>query len=138
MFEKLADDKDWVTPWPERDVWVSAEEARSRVHMTPPSVDATLVIGQETLSFSVANEINLGSVTGLLWAWSYAKQAIVCAGEARIPHGGMAGEFHDKQAGIVRDALRMRAAARAVGALHAVGPKPEQSNAVTPAVPAQQ
>jgi hypothetical protein len=124
LFAKLADDKDWVAPWPERDVWVSAKEARRRVHQTPPNVDATLVLMQETMSFSVANEINLGSIVGSIWVWSYAKQAIVCAGEVRVPHGGMAGEFHDKQAGIVRDALRMRAAARSMSALHAVGSQP--------------
>jgi hypothetical protein len=136
IFAKLADDKDWVAPWPERDVLVSAEEARRRVHVAPPNVDATFVLMQETLSFSIGNEINLGSIVGSLWVWSYAKQAIVCAGEARLPHGGMAGEFHDHQAGIVRDALRMRAAARAIGGLHAVGPQPEQESVVTPAVPA--
>ena len=136
IFAKLADDKDWVAPWPERDVLVNAEEARRRVHPTPPNVDATLVLMQETMSFAVVNEINFGSIVGWLWVWIYAKQAIVCAGEARLPHGGMAGEFHDNQAGIVRDALRMRAAARAVGVLHAVGSQPQQESVVTPAVPA--
>ena len=122
VFAKLADDRNWVEPWPERDVLVSPEEVRRRVHKTPANVDATLVLMQETMSFAIANEINLGSIVGSVWVWSHAKQAIVCAGEVRVPHGGMAGEFHDQQAGIVRDALRMRAAARAMGALYAVGP----------------
>jgi hypothetical protein len=133
VFEKFADDRKWVEPWPERDVLVGPEEARRRVHQAPSDVDATLVLMQETLSFAIANEITLGSVVGFAWVWSYPKQAIVCAGEVRVPHGGMVGEFHDKQASIVRDALRMRAAARAMGALHAVEPQPEQ--AVTSAVP---
>jgi hypothetical protein len=137
VIEKLADDRSWVEPWPERDVLVSPEEVRRRVRRTPPSLDATLVLMQETLSFSIANEINLGSIIGSLWVWSYAKQAIVCAGEVRVPHGGMVGEFHDNQASIVRDALRMRAAARAMGALHAVEPQPEQSNVAASAAPQQ-
>lgn len=118
----LADNKTWLTPWPEHDVFVSADEARRRVHRRPPAVDATFVIMRETLSYSIANEITLASINGSVWVWSYDRQAIVCAGEVSTGPASMVGEFHDAQAPIVKNALRMRAAARALGALYAVGP----------------
>jgi hypothetical protein len=85
-------------------------------------VDATLVLFGEGISFAVQNRINLAPLRGMLWVWSYREQAFVCAGEARIPGATLNGVFHDDQATIVRDSLRMRAVAQAIGTLRSVEP----------------
>jgi hypothetical protein len=113
-------------PWLEHDVWVGAAEARRRVRarvgVDDWQVDGTLLIEGETPSFSAYGISNLGSVDATLWLWSYGGRRFVCAGKGHVGYAVLNEGFHDKQATIVRDALRMRALALAAADLRAVAP----------------
>ena len=123
IFARL-DDERWNSRLFIGDLVVAPEAARGDVRASAAEgswdVDATLIVLRETISFAVQGRTNLGSLAGTLWVWNYREQAFVCAGEARVPHAEMTGGFNDPQAHSVRDSIRMRALAQAVGALRAV------------------
>ena len=123
VFARL-ENESWISPWFRRDLHFAPEEARRLIRPSGASeswnVDATLILRRETISYAVQGTTNLGSLAGTLWVWSYREQAFVCASEVRVLHAEMHGGFHDPQAHTVRDSIRMRALAQAVGALRAV------------------
>ncbi len=127
VFTRL-DDKNWTVPWPERDFLVAPEEVRRRVRaaaaLDSGEIDGTLLVWGEAKSYSIQDHTYLGTLAGTLWVWSYREQAFVCAGKADAPPAGMKGGFYDPQAATVRDAIRMRALARAVAALRPVVRRP--------------
>ena len=122
------DDRNWVSPWHAKDILVAPEEARRRVRawvdLAAWEVDATLIVSRENLSFSVQGKTTFGNLEGTLWVWSYREQAFVCAAEVSVPHAGMQSGFTDRQAPTVRDSIRMRALAQAVGNLRTIERQP--------------
>ena len=81
------------------------------------------MVSDEANSFSFQDKTNFGALEGTLWVWSYREHAFICAGETHVLHAEMDGTFEDNQATTVRDSVRMRALAQALGALRSVDPR---------------